>query len=277
LPLVSIIIATFNASSSLERTLESIACQKCNNWEVLIMDGNSTDNTKDIVDLFSSKLSISWFSEMDDGIYDAMNKGIKRAKGEWIYFMGADDVLNDKDVLTNIFAEAIYENIVYGDIIWLPSNIKEEGKWSHRKFLNQNINHQRIFYQSSLFSEYGDFDTRYKVAADHELNIRFFCNPKIKWKYVPVLVGNYHAYGFSANKTDEVFWDNWESIVLKNFSAYLPKKEIYSSLSWYCWYSIQQKKYRKAFKLFCKIYSRNFSFSFLKHSLSQAVKGVAKK
>lgn len=273
-PLISIIIPVYNAAATLSFCIESIINQTFKNVEMVIMDGLSTDGTAALVQSYAAKHSnISWRSAKDAGIYDAMNKGISVANGGWLYFMGSDDTLFDSNVLREISGYLNDDaDIIYGNTLWMPDNRQEEGGWNHKQLLNMSINHQRIFYRSNLFTKSGAFNLMYKIAADYELNIRLFCDPGVKKKYINVTIARYHSGGYSANKVDEAFWDDWKNILLKNFSPYLPKKVIYNRVSWYCWYNMQQKKYGKALQLFCTIYFNVFNFSFLKHSVSQFIK-----
>ena len=118
-PKVSIIIATFNAAKTLSIAMNSVMKQTFQDWECIIVDGASKDNTVEIVKSYVNRDSrFRYISEPDKGIYDAFNKGWKMAKGEWIYYLGADD-----EVLPNAFIElfksdmSLFE-VIYGDIIW---------------------------------------------------------------------------------------------------------------------------------------------------------------
>lgn len=275
-PFFSVIIPTYNSAACVRNALNSILSQTFRGYEILIIDSVSSDGTVDIIKEYMQKNDcVRLISEKDNGIYDAMNKGIFMARGEWLYFMGSDDAFINEAVLKSI-SENITENteLVYGNVIWVPSRIKEEGMWEYARFLKGNINHQRIFYNARLFREFGNFNIRYGIEADHELNIRFFCNDAIIKKYVNVDVALYNETGFSANKKDEEFWNNWRNTVLRPFSKHIPQKEIYRSLGWYCWKNLRLKKYRKALSLFWLIFSHTGDISFLKHTLSQASKLV---
>jgi glycosyltransferase involved in cell wall biosynthesis len=272
MPLFSIIIPTYNAAEMLSGALESLSIQKYKNFEVIIMDALSTDDTILIAKKYNKKLLIRIFSEADKGIYDAMNKSIPIAEGEWIYFLGSDDRLFSEEVLSTIVLN-MKENpdIVYGNSIWWPENIKEEGEWGHQQLLKRSINHQRIFYKRSLFEKFGNFNLRYIVASDYEMNIRFFCNPVVKAQYIDFPIAYYHSGGFTGNKVDEDFWDDWQ-IISKNFTAYLLKSEICLRSGWYCWYNLNNKKYRKSIIIFAGIFFRTFNMAFLKHTVSQLLK-----
>lgn len=264
----------FQAAAHIEAALESVASQTFRNYELLILDACSGDDTCDIVSRYQqTDKRIRLVSEKDKGIYDAMNKGIALASGEWLYFMGSDDGFYNQQVLQDLSVFMHHGNdLVYGDVLWVPDEIKEEGEWTHRRLLKQNINHQRIFYRKSLFEQYGSYQLQYRIAADHELNVRFFCNAAVRRQYVPIIVARYHAGGFSANKVDEVFWSNWNEVILKNFTPWLPQKEIYARLGWYCWYNIEQRRFGKAGALFLKVYLHTFSFNFVKISIVQVLK-----
>ncbi len=269
--LLTIILPSFNAESCIEATLMSIAAQSFQSYEVLVIDNASTDTTKEIVTRrMANDSRIHFVSENDKGIYDAMNKGVQLAKGQWLYFTGSDDVLHHPSVLETLaaFFTTSYD-LVYGDVRWVPENIHEQGEWDHRRLLQANINHQRIFYHKSLFVQYGGYDLQYKVAADHALNIRLFCNKAVRKKYVPVIVADYHSGGFSASKTDEVFWKNWNNTVLQHFRGLLPVKEIYGSLNSYYRYLLQQEKYGKAVTVAVKVFIYTKSPGFVVLAIKQ--------
>lgn len=273
-PFLSIIIPTYNSGNIVRVAMDSIAAQTFRNFEVLVMDGASTDDTLQVAGSYTN-MNVRILSEKDNGIYDAMNKGIKHAKGEWLYFLGSDDKFSHEDVLTQMTA-SIEDGtgIIYGNSLWQPEGKMEKGEWNHHRLLQQSINHQRIFYRATLFNEFGDFNTNYKVAADYELNIRFFCKPRVIKKYVDLLVADYHSGGFSANRTDEPFWDNWKIIYLGNFSAHLPKKDIYERLNGYCWYCLEKKQYKKAAALFFTIFFHTGDLRFVKYTITKGFKSL---
>ncbi len=263
--LISIIMPLFNAEKYLQSALDQLKQQSFSSYEVLLLDALSSDNTAAIAKQMMEKSDcIRWFSQADEGIYDAMNFGIKQAKGDWVYFMGCDDSFHHAEVLNEV---AIYlkpdADIVYGNVQWVPDGQVEEGICTPQVLFLRNINHQRIFYRRSLFEQYGGYQLQFKIASDHELNIRFFCNEKIRKEYIPVTIANYHAGGFSANKIDEVFWVQWKSIFKTNFSKHMPLKRMYEKLGWYCRYLIEQKQYARALPLFCDVLIHTLSPGFV--------------
>jgi glycosyltransferase involved in cell wall biosynthesis len=122
--LFSIIIATLNSEKTIAKTLDSISEQICNDFEVIIIDGLSEDNTLDII--INHKLNIRLITEKDSGIYDALNKGIKLALGDWIYIMGSDDIFYNQEVLSSVSRDLREDlGMVYGNILARNSNIEK--------------------------------------------------------------------------------------------------------------------------------------------------------
>lgn len=269
--LLTIVMPVYNAGQYIDLVLQNIAAQSFCNYELLVLDAGSTDVTKMVVETKQKNdQRIRLITEKDDGIYDAMNKGIALAKGEWIYFMGSDDAFFDVDVLKAIssYFNEQYD-LVYGDVLWIPDEVLESGVCKPADLIKRNINHQRIFYRKDLFTQYGEYDLQYSVASDHELNIRFFCNNNIRKRYLPLTVARYHSGGFSSNKLDHVFWNNWKPIFRHNFSQHLPEKELYQKLGWYCRYHIDRREYGKAFFLFWDVFFHTGSPGFVKLTFKQ--------
>lgn len=180
--LISIIIATYNAGSTLESCLKSIIAQKNDLIELLIIDGKSSDNTLKIVNAYRNQIDI-FISEKDKGIYDAWNKGIVLANGQWIMFIGADDILYS-DVLEGYIdfirlngdrvnrMDLITAKSEYVDlIIELIKIIGEPYVWNRYR-RNMMIAHGTTLHNRALFDEIGLYDINYKICADYELLMR---------------------------------------------------------------------------------------------------------
>lgn len=198
---ISIIIPTYNSSSTLERCLESMAIQTFRDFEVLIMDGVSKDDTLLIAQSFTDKIpSLRILSEPDKGIYDAMNKGIRAAKGEWLFFLGSDDWLYESNTLEQVAAQLDdrYE-MVYGNVY---RSYMENPVWGEEFDLylltKKNICHQGIFYRKSIFDKIGVYDLAYKVMADYLLNLRLFLDKGIAKRYMNVTVAHFSKGGLSS-------------------------------------------------------------------------------
>ena len=133
---ISVITVCRNSEETIERTLQSVACQTCKDFEYIVVDGVSTDSTLEIIDKYKSHIS-KFISEPDKGIYDAMNKGAKMAEGEYIVFLNADDVFIHENVLS-LVAEKMKDkkaDLFYGDLVFLEKNT---GRINNRKQDNVN-------------------------------------------------------------------------------------------------------------------------------------------
>lgn len=210
-PYLTIIIPTFNSKATLPQALESVLRQTFLDYEILIIDNNSTDGTIDLVKDFTSvHPNIRWISEPDKGIYDAMNKGTKMAKGEWIYFLGSDDRLLDTNVLRNVFIPELFNrhDIIYGNVISSRFNGRYDFEFSQEKILTKNICHQAIFFKKSIFLKTGRFNLKYKFCADWDHNMKWLLNPNIRSIFVALDIAEYADGGFSSKNPDLLFEDD---------------------------------------------------------------------
>jgi glycosyltransferase involved in cell wall biosynthesis len=213
---ISIVIPAFNAAPLIGRCLDGLARQTLPPHEVLVMDGGSTDGTAAVVQGRAAQLSgLRWFSAPDRGIYDAMNKGLAQATGDWVFFLGADDRLHDDDVLRQIAAHLDEgTDFVHGDVVRVTKQRIEGGPYDHERLCNQNICHQAIFYRRSLLQRVGSYNLDYPVYADWDLNLRCFaagCRPR----HVPLVVSLYDGGGFSATRTDHRFLDDKLALIAR--------------------------------------------------------------
>jgi glycosyltransferase involved in cell wall biosynthesis len=215
-PKVSIITATYNAAPTFERCLESVLSQSRTDWEYIVIDGGSTDGTLELLHRHRDDIDY-WFSEPDDGVYDALNKGIALARGEWIYFLGADDYLIDPDVLQRIFAEELRGLMIYGNVYFTFYGNVYSGEFSRCKLVTRNICHQAIFYNKRLFEMFGCFDQRYRVLADWIFNLHCFFDDRVKPRYMDTVIAFYDGRGFSERNTDQKFRDEYFAIIKNNY------------------------------------------------------------
>jgi len=206
IPVFSIIIPTFNSEKTLQKCLDSIVNQSFSNYEVLIIDGGSIDNSLKIIEKYNDK-RFKITSESDNGIYDAMNKGITFSLGEWIYFLGSDDELYNENVLEKVYSRIINTNfhVVYGNVVSVRFNGIYAGEFDYGKLYNQNICHQAIFFNKRLFNKIGNFNLKYKSHADYDHNIRWFLNKRINQLYMNEVIANYADGGFSSQGIDQLF------------------------------------------------------------------------
>jgi glycosyltransferase involved in cell wall biosynthesis len=166
--LVSIIIVVYNAIYTVRKSIESVIDQ-VGNYELILIDGGSTDGTLAILEEYKGKIT-HLVSEPDQGIYDAMNKGVKVARGEWVYFLGSDDILlpgilsTIKSFLIDTCAVIVFGNVEYDNGEIFKSNI------GIKTIFQNTVHHQSAFYKRSLFDNF-KFNTSFRILSDYELNL----------------------------------------------------------------------------------------------------------
>jgi len=198
-PKVSVITVVYNGAATLEATLLSVMEQSYPYVEYILVDGGSTDGTLRLIERYKSQIA-AWVSERDKGVYDAMNKGVRMATGDWVYFLGSDDRLQDKEVLNDIFSDPanLDCDLLYGDVTSPSYHGLYDGPFTFGKLLSRNISHQAIFYKRNLFDTVGGYELRFRMHADWDLNIRWFKTPGIRTKYVNRHIADFGAEGLSA-------------------------------------------------------------------------------
>jgi glycosyltransferase involved in cell wall biosynthesis len=214
-PLISIIIPSFNSADVLKDCLLSVINQPEKNIELIIMDGGSTDGTLTILKKFEKDIAIM-VSQPDNGIYDAMNKGITKATGRWIYFMGADDrLLPGFSEMAKLLKDD--NTIYYGNVA--SDGDMLQGAFSAYRLAKFCMNHQTIFYPAKVFKKYS-YSNRYKVYADYALNLQCWGDNTIKKQHYPIKVVWYNLTGFSAT-TDDVLFKKEKPILIKQNMGWL--------------------------------------------------------
>lgn len=172
-PVLTIVTITYNAVATLERTIVSVAKQDYHNIEYIVVDGLSTDGTMDIVHQYESSIS-KWVSERDNGLYDAMNKGLAMATGDYIWFLNAGDELPESDTVSKMFATSSDADIYYGDTMMtdMEGNVIGERRLAPPEQLTWKsfengmlVSHQSFVPRRSLTQPY---DTRYRFSADFD-------------------------------------------------------------------------------------------------------------
>jgi glycosyltransferase involved in cell wall biosynthesis len=206
LPKITVITVCYNASHLLKKTIESAAEQSYSEIEYIIVDGASKDDTKEIVGSYGKKVQL-FLSEPDNGIYDAMNKGIKQATGDLIIFLNAGDYFVSKDVLKFYLSKMkiLEADLFFGRIVWNDSRTNDICLSDHHNTVhtwdlkNSNFPHPATIYKKDLFKTVGLFDLDFPIAADYEWNVRAMVLNKIKFQYINIIVTVFYADGISNN------------------------------------------------------------------------------
>jgi len=222
---ISIISPTYNSSSTLSDTLESISNQSHKDIEHIIVDGLSSDNTLEIAKSYQKKHHIKIISEKDSGLYDAMNKGVSLASGEIIAILNSDDFYNSNQVLSDvnkIFESKPEIDAVYGDVVYLDrNNIERENRfWRAGKYSESKLNngwiipHPSLFIRKRVYDSLDKiFDTNLKLAADYELMLRLLKIKKIKLYYLEKTLVKMRDAGISSNSFKQRLL-GWQELLL---------------------------------------------------------------
>ncbi len=176
MPKLTIITVCLNIADSIERTLESIVSQSFQDFEWIVVDGGSTDGTTSIVNKYKERIDY-YISEEDEGPYDAMNKGISRSKSNYIYFLNGGDYIYSEKTLEKIFTRNLYGDIIYGDIVDLSKTngnplFKMPEKITKKFHFKKTIPHQSTLIKKSLFEKIGNYEKKYKIAADYDFTMK---------------------------------------------------------------------------------------------------------
>lgn len=202
-PLISIITVCLNAEETIERTILSVIEQSYTNIEYIIKDGGSTDHTLDIINKYGNRINL--IKSKDKGIYDAMNQGKSQAKGDFILFLGADDVLYDKNAIESVATMITKRDFIYyGNVKFVSDGRLYAGKFNKWKWGYMNICHQAIFYPKSIYSRY-DYEEKYKLVADWAYNLNLL-SKHVDFEYMELVVAHYNnVSGISSNRNDSLF------------------------------------------------------------------------
>ena len=216
---VSVIVATYNCKGEIEKTIKSFVDQTYRNKELIIIDGDSTDGTVEIIKKYEKYIA-NWVSKPDKGISDAFNKGVKASKGDYLYFIGAGDCFWSEDALERMMDGVKDETLVCGRI----NRVSEDGnnilytssldfeKW--HLLYKMGLPHQALFTHKKFFDEYGLFDLNCKYAMDYELLLRAYKNfPNVVLK--DVIVAAWREGGIGKDRTEEVL-EEYRKIKIKN-------------------------------------------------------------
>ena len=265
---LSIITINKNNASGLHKTIESVVSQTFTDYEYIIIDGASIDGSVDVIKEYADKISY-WVSEPDNGIYNALNKGILKANGEYLFFLNSGDHLFDKDTLNNIFTDERDSDILYGNVLAFDDKKTWEMKYPKELSLSffisgGNICHQGLFTKRNTLIELGSYDENYKICADYDSYIKAILSNKT-FDYIDGFVSYYSHDGISSTNRiilNEEFncsiQKNISKLILHDYNELLKLKfelEFYKKSTFYR-LRTKNKIYRKIITLFLLILNR---------------------
>lgn len=213
---ISIITPVYNAQSNILNCIQKVGNQTFKNYEHIIIDGGSKDNTILIIKENLNKYeNLKFISEDDKGVYDAMNKAIILAKSDWIFFLGSDDQFIDDNTLNDISEYLNDQNneMIYGNVLSKKLNKLYDGKFDTVRLMTKNICHQSIFYNKNIFKKIGKYNLNYKIHADYDLNLRIVLSGSIKIKYINKIISIYEQGGISDLEKDLQFKKEYFNIL----------------------------------------------------------------
>lgn len=248
---VSVITPVFNGAETIESCIKSVLSQSYKDLEHLVIDGDSEDLTLEVVKKFADRVT-KVVSGPDDGIYDALNKGIKIATGDIIGVLGSDDIYTHEKVIEDVVAAFKKENVdsCYGDLQYVDRHDLNKvirywrsSEYQHGKFRGGWMPpHPTFFVKKEIYEEFGCFNTNFKIAADYELMLRFLERYKISTHYIQEVLIKMRIGGVSNRSLKNMFLKSYEdykawkvnhlqghfyTILCKNFSKlpqFLPSR-----------------------------------------------------
>lgn len=230
-PLISVITVTYNAKSYLEQTMQSVFAQTYPNIEYIIIDGGSIDGTLDIIKHHEKKIAF-WVSEKDNGIYDAMNKGIRSAKGELIGIINASDYY-EPDAISEIVKEYLQHQdvgIFHGNI----NMLNMDGSFFKQKTASKDVDnlcngfslfHPTFFVTKSTYNQMGAYDTNFKIAADYDFSLRC-ANAHVKFFHIDKVISSFRVGGISSADKKKCLEES-KKVLLNNHINTKEADEIY--------------------------------------------------
>ena len=228
---ISIITATYNSAATVRDTFESVLAQNHKDIDYIVVDGCSKDNTLDIIKEYEPRFEgrMRWLSEPDKGIYDAMNKGIRMAKGDVVGILNSDDFFTSNDVLDFVVSNIKDVDAVYGDIHFVkPDNLNNPVRYySSRNFRPWAMRfgympaHPSFYAKREVYEKYGLYSLDYKLAADYDMMVRLFCKYRITSRYVNLDFVTMRTGGASTNNvSNRIQLTKEDAIACRRYGIY---------------------------------------------------------
>jgi glycosyltransferase involved in cell wall biosynthesis len=266
MPKLSIITVNLNNASGLQKTMESVFAQTFTDYQYIIIDGGSTDGSKELMEKHQKKFVYA-ISEKDNGIYNAMNKGIEKAQGEYLLFLNSGDFLVNNQVLSSVLAQSENKDIIYCILV-----IDKKGHIYHKEypenlqfsfFLKDTIPQPSSLIKRSLFSSVGLFNENLRSTSDWEFFLNAICKYNVTYKYIPIPFTVFNTEGISQQKENwHWIWNDKQDVLKKSYPAFMSDYEMIAS------YKLQIQEYQQRLKniensRFWKLRSRFLRFSIM--------------
>lgn len=202
--LLSVITINLNNANGLLNTAKSIIKQSSKNFEWIIIDGGSADKSCEIISSYQQHVNY-WVSEADNGIFHAMNKGIQKAKGNYLLFLNSGDQLHNEQIIAQIIPLLQHHSVYYTRALYISDEDHKSRIIRYPKnldidfFLKNSLNHQNCIFKKSLFDKYGLYDDQYKICADWDFMFRLFLNRETFVYIEKIIISRFYRDGISSN------------------------------------------------------------------------------
>jgi glycosyltransferase involved in cell wall biosynthesis len=229
LPKISVITINYNNSDGLNKTIQSVVSQSYNNIEYIVIDGGSCDDSKRIIENWGKQIDF-WISEPDHGIYNAMNKGIAAATGEYLIFINSGDLLTHDRIIEQAVHQGMDQELVFGNIIYVGENLEREwivdDELTFETFYKATIPHPSTFIKKSLFEMVGLYNEGNKIVSDWEFFMLAVCKYNCSYKHINLTIARFYLGGISSDPNNYDMLSREQSMALKkHFPLFLKDYE----------------------------------------------------
>lgn len=224
---LSIITINFNNLEGLKKTFVSVVNQTFNDYEWIVIDGGSSDGSREFIERNAERFSY-WCSEPDGGVYDAMNKGLLKAKGDYYNFLNSGDCYCNEEVLEKVFSRELWGDVIYGNVYFIDEQGDKKSRYymnnvDFNHYLNRSfINHQASFIRKELFVE-KKYDVSFKISADTEFFAYSLVNGA-KFQYIDMFMVDYQLGGLSDQDHWRCYLDEQKAVRKNLCEKYMPNE-----------------------------------------------------
>ncbi len=204
---ISIITINYNDAVGLEKTVQSVVNQSCKDFEYIVIDGGSTDGSKDVIEKYKNQITY-WISEKDSGIYNAMNKGIVKATGEYLLFINSGDILHNDLVVEKLYLKIdLNYTFISGSLLFLDENnkthLKEHPEVLTLKYMmSRTLSHPSTLIKKEAFNKYGLYNENNKIISDWEFFFKSIALNGESYKKIDLIISQFNLDGISSKQKD---------------------------------------------------------------------------
>ncbi len=223
-PEITIITINYNDVEGLKKTFASVFLQSYADFEYIVIDGGSNDGSRELIAENGSKFQF-WISEKDHGVFDAMNKGIQKANGNYLLFLNSGDCFVANDTLTQFMEHPSCKgDVIYGDYKYTEGGKSYPDKISPSFFMRTSLPHQSTLIKKAVFEKIGNYDMTYKIAADRAHFLKAYVSGLFNFSHVPIALALFDTTGISnAEKFRDLKIEEDERLFKENYGVYYPE------------------------------------------------------